>query len=224
MSACVVTAYIPLPDHPRPEREYRALYARLKDLPISIMCCEARLEDCWLYKYLHKWRAQVTHSVGDNPKKNSLDYHIIQAQKSEWIAQAAMVNPVSDVFVWIDCGIFHLPGMTDKVVIDFMNRVEDEQSIVIPGCWDRGFTYTDAFPIWRWCGGLIIVPRYYTDRFDIAVKNEYKRWLKLHNHVSWDVNTLARVEEQHPELPLWWYKADHNGTMFSQYQPTGSVQ
>ena len=37
---------------------------------------------------------------------------------------------------------------------------------------------------------------------------------------SWEVNTLARVEQRYPNLPIWQYKADHDQTMFTNYRAT----
>jgi len=220
--AIVVTAYVPIPGHPRSEKEYRALCKQLYDLPIPVMVCDAFIEECWLYRYLC-WRkgSKVTHSTADNPQKNSLAYHIVQAQKSEWLHRAAEDNVEPDVLVWIDCGIFHLPGITGRIIVDFVRRAAFEKVIAIPGCWDCNYTYDDSQPCWRFCGGVLVVPRPLIMPFDFAMKSEYMRWISLHNHISWEVNTLSRLERAEPRLPIWHYKADHNGEMFTNYQPTG---
>jgi hypothetical protein len=220
MSAIIVTGYVPIPGHPRLPREYQELMQKLCALPVPIRSALGVLEECWLFKYLVQQDEPVTVCVGDNPQKNTLAYHIVQAQKAEWLAMASDACD-ADVLVWIDCGIFHLPDINGDTIVDFMRRVEGEQSIVIPGCWDQGFTYSDDHPVWRFCGGVIVMPRRYAWEFFNAVKAEYIRWIKLHNRVTWEVNTLCRVEERYPELPLWWFKADHNATMFTSYQPTG---
>jgi hypothetical protein len=201
---------------------------RLIALPVPTLPIHGQLEDCWLwqdlkdYKRVCAWyhKPPVEHSVGDNPQKNSLFYHIVQAQKAEWLEMAAHAEgiPAADVYVWIDCGIFRLPGVTADVIIDFMRRVDGEQSIVIPGCWDKDFIYSDRHPIWRFCGGVIIMPRQYAGKFFDAVRKEYRRWLDEHNLVTWDVNTLARVEQRKPELPLSWFRADHDASMFTNYR------
>ena len=79
-----------------------------------------------------------THSVADNPKKNSLAYHIVQAQKTEWLVCGAMVDPMADVFFWIDYGIFHVPGVTSHIIREFLKRANNEQTIAIPGLLGRG--------------------------------------------------------------------------------------
>ena len=222
----VVTGYIPIPDHPRPEAEYRKLGKRLLNAQVPhgdavLMAMEMKLTDCWLYQWLD-WRGQdFTHSVSDNPKKNTPAYHIVQSQKSELLVEAARGHPAADVFVWVDYGIFNLKGMSDQVLIDFLRLAKNEQSIAIPGCWGKDYIYDDRHPMWRWCGGVWIVPRCYVIELDLAMKTEYVRWIKVTNNLSWEVNCLARLEKQRPDLPLWWFKADHDSSMFTSYQHGG---
>lgn len=222
----VVTAFVPIPGHPRPEQEYHRLALPLMSMRhIPLMMAEGQLDRCWLFEYLHSYNnmdvTAFSHSVADNPQKNSLAYHIVQAQKTEWLELAAIADPLADVFVWIDYGIFHLPGMTQQIITEFLKRVEGEQAIAIPGCWEQGeFAYDDHTPCWRFCGGVMVVPRRYIRPLNQAMKNEYARWLQENNNISWEVNTLARVEYLEPDLPFWWYKADHNASIFTNYQAT----
>jgi hypothetical protein len=213
-----VTAYVPIPNHPRSEKEYRALASHLLSLDIPLMSLEARLEDCWLHQYLQARQKKFTHSVADNPKKNSIAYHIVQAQKSEWLVEAAYANVQADVLVWIDYGIFSLPGITGPIIRDFLIRAKDEQEIAIPGCWDKNYTYDDQHPCWRFCGGVLVVPRDQVIDFDTAMKREYVRHLDTTNNLSWEINTLARVERNEPRVPIWHYKADHDASMFTAYR------
>lgn len=213
-----VTAYVPIPNHPRSEKEYRALGDQLLTLDIPLMSLEATIEDCWLHEYLQIRQKRFTHSIADNPRKNTPAYHIVQAQKSEWLVEAAYANPDADILVWIDYGIFHVPGVTGKVIRDFLIRAKDEQTIAIPGCWDRDYTYDDKWPCWRFCGGVFVVPREQVIDFDTAMKREYIDWINKTNNLSWEINTLARVEKNEPRLPIWHYKADHNETLFTAYK------
>jgi hypothetical protein len=220
----VVTAFVPIPDHPRSAEEFHKLAEPLLMMSdrISLLLAEGDLNKCWLYEYLYAHYddpSEFSHSIADNPQKNSLAYHVVQAQKTEWLVTAAMVDPTADVFVWIDYGIFHVPGVTGRIIEEFLQRAENERTIAFPGCWEKGtFKYDDAWPCWRWCGGTIIVPREYVDRLNTAMKHEYIRWLNETGNISWEVNTLARVEHLEPDLPFWFYKADHNASMFTNFQ------
>jgi hypothetical protein len=223
----VVTGFVPIPEHPRSEAEYRKLGKRLMTAQVpqgeaTCMQLEMKLTDCWLYQWL-EWRGQdFTHSVSDNPKKNTPAYHIVQAQKSEMLMEAARAsNPNIDVFCWIDYGIYHLTGMNDQVLVEFLRRAKDEQTVTIPGCWNRDYTYTDEHPCWRFCGGVMIVPRRYVFEFDLAMKQEYIDGLYRTNKLVWEVNVLSRLERN--GFPIFHYAADHDVSMFTEYKGVASA-
>ena len=221
----VVTGFVPILDHPRSEAEYRKLGQRLMTAQVPsgealLMQMEMKLEDCWLYQYL-KWRGRdCTHSISDNPKKNSVAYHIVQAQKSELLMEAARAHAPADVLVWLDFGIYHLKGMNDEVLIDFLRRAQHEQAIAIPGCWRRGErAYDEAHPYWRFCGGAIICPRQHVIMFDAAMKLQYRRHIERTNNLVWEVSILAELEEEQPDIPIWWYgPCDHDVSMLTNYR------
>jgi hypothetical protein len=216
----IVTGYVPIRNHPRSEEQYRALGAKLLGID-NVMMFDGDLNSCWLYGFMISQNKVVTHSVGDNPVKNSLAYHIVQAEKTEFLRKAATIDLESDIFVWIDYGIFHVPGITKDVILRFIERTEGEKSITIPGCWDKSYKYDDAWPCWRWCGGVMVVPRQYVLDFDCAMKTEYIDWIEKTNNVSWEVNALARLERNDRYAPLWWYgPCDHNASMFTNYRGT----
>jgi len=218
----LVTGFVPLPNHPRLEAEYRKLGERLRDLPVpkrdmASLMVEMRLEHCWLHQFL-RWRdKEVTWSVSDNPRKNTLEYLCVQAQKAEFLSEAARGFERADIFVWVDFGIFHLPGMTEEIIVDFMRRAKHETMITIPGCWDRNYEYNDDHPCWRFCGGVMIVPRQFIFEFEAEWKREYIRWINETDRLSWEVNTLARMEAR-GACVLNWYKADHNTEIFTRYR------
>jgi hypothetical protein len=221
-----VSGFVPIAGHPRPAEEYRKLADQLFDTGIPLLMMDGDLEMCWLYRHLCERKKKFTHSVADNPAKNSVAYHCVQAEKSEWLMTAVDVSRCHecwpDIFVWLDAGIFHVPGVTSQIILDFMRRAEAEQTIAIPGCWNRDYKYDDRYPCWRFCGGVWVVPRQYVAALDAAMKQEYKRHLALTDNLSWEVNTLARVEQRYPDLPIWHYQADHDASMFGNYQPVAS--
>lgn len=216
----LITGFIPIPNHPRSTAEYVKLGRNFLDVKNDVAVYNQHLGHCWMSKYL-SWRGtKVEHSEGDNPKKNSLAYHAVQHQKVEFMLDAAYRDPAPEVFAWIDYGIFHIPGVTAAVIDAFAERAANEKAIAIPGCWPKPDVVTDDAPCWRFCGGLLVCPRKYLFELDAAIKADVMDQVNRRNHVSWDVNTLARVE-QNTKLPFWWYPADHNATMFTNYQENG---
>jgi hypothetical protein len=221
----VVTAYVPISGHPRLEAEYEALGGQLADIKHQVLRAKGTLQHCWLYGHLKDEygldTAHFSYSIADNPQKNSLAYHIVQAQKTEWLEIASVVDPFSDVFIWIDFGIFHLPGVTQEIIDAFLDRAESETAIAIPGCWEKNERpYNDNWPHWRFCGGVMVVPREFVAAFNFAMKHEYVRWLQETSNISWEVNALTRLEQRDPDFPVWWYKAGHDESLFTNYRAT----
>lgn len=226
MSVKVVTGFVPIQNHPRKPEDYLEqgdqLFGELYQQKAMSTPATAMLEHvdtCWLFQYLTSQGAgyKFKHSEGDNPKKNTVAYHITQHQKTHWMMTAmAHDQGQHDVYVWIDMGISHVPGVTATVIADYLRKVENEKVIAIPGCVPSPDAVDDANPCWRFCGGLIACPAKYLVKFDAAVKLEAIEHLERTGNLSWEVNTWARLEKKN-QLPLWWYQADHNETMFSAY-------
>lgn len=215
----IVTGYVPLLNHPRTAEEYGKLGDQLATVRAPIKAFYTQLKDCWMTRFLWE-QSGITPAVADNPKKNTIAYHCVQHQKVEWLLTAATIDKDSTHFAWVDYGIFSVSGITATVIEDYLWRAKGEKAIAIPGCWPKGEYHDDDVPNWRFCGGLILVPRAYIrplyDKFkDVAMKKVWKT-----KQVTWEVNTLANLEEKHPELPLWWYQADHNSRMFTDYKET----
>ena len=210
----VVTGYIPIAGHPRTPAEYGALGEQLRDLKAPVQPFYGVVTSCWLYDLIRTLPFEPIWAVADNPQKNTLAYHCVQHQKFQWLYDAMKMDNDSDVFVWLDYGICHVPGVTPGVINAFLDRVKRNDT-AIPGCWPVG-NVDDSFPCWRFCGGLMVV-----DRRDVQpLKNMLKAITMLHLNVTkkvvWETNTLARVE-QTGKIPIRWYLADHNESMFENY-------
>lgn len=215
----VVTAYAYIPGHPRKADEYEALGMRLRecDIPLQFILGDPRLT--WLHEYIKWGGLKPTHSVSDNPKKNSLVYHCVQHEKLQYLITAAEHDHDSDAFAWVDYGIFSVPGVTATVIEEWFRKSEEEKAIVIPGCWDKPEVISDEHPCWRFCGGVFVVPRRFLIPMQVALQSNVIRHIEKTNNVSWEVNTFARLEQE-TDLPFWWYKADHDASIFTSYPET----
>jgi hypothetical protein len=213
MKTKLVTAYVPIPDHPRTAGEYGELGEKLGGVPVRKKVFYNKLDDLWLTKYINSLPFNPRSSEGDNPQKNSLAYHIVNHQKTSWLVQAADDDPDADMLVWVDYGIFRLPGVTNKAIYEFMEKLDDK-AIYAPGCWAKPDVVESAYPCWRFCGSVLAVPRRYVDQFDFACRVAARHHISATKNVEWEVNTWARVERT-TKLPIHWYKADHDVSLFT---------
>lgn len=219
-SVVVISGYIEIPDHPRGTADYRALGLQLEqavhDVGVPMVVADQeKVEDTWLARYLHK-PANITHSIADNPEKNTLAYHCVQHQKFQWIATASQAEPDATVIVWIDYGIMGaIPGVTAAVIQKYLERAGDYgAAVTLPGCWAKPKDVDPKFPCWRFCGGLMAVPKPLVRPFTQGAMGTAVRHIQQTQNVDWEVNTVARFE-QTGLVPMAWYKADHNETMFT---------
>lgn len=210
----VVTAFVPIDGHPRKAEEYSELGKKLLAINAPLKAFYNTVADCWLAKELVNLPPPA-HSVADNPAKNTLDYHIVQHNKTMWLGAASIVDPKADVFVWIDYGIMHVPGVTPEIINSFLERVKADD-FAIPGCWGPDVPLNDELPCWRFCGGLMVVPRAMLKPFFNDFKDRTMRNIRFKMNVTWEVNDLARMEKYGSVKPRW-YGADHNETMFTNY-------
>lgn len=218
----LVTGYIPIQGHPRSAKEYGELgenmFGGLAG-DFTIHPYYEQVAETWLAKHIQALPAPIanslSHSTADNGDKNSLAYHCVQHQKFAWLLKALIHHPMADTFIWMDYGIGHVPGVTPGVVNDFMASVK-ASDFAVPGCWERkGVMITDFFPCWRFCGGLMVVPRDKVYKLYKGVKREVMQHIANTNNITWEVNSLAKAEPNLP--PIRWYKADHNETLFTNY-------
>lgn len=223
-SVKVVTGYVPIQGHPRTAAEYGALGEKIflplarDGIPIARFL--ETLPDTWLYKYVSRSKTPPTHSAGDNPAKNTLAYHCVQHQKFGWLLKAAIEDPHHDTYVWLDFGIGHVPGVTDRVIWEFLDKVREfPDDLAFPGCWpDGGNTLAnDLWPCWRFCGGVLVVPKNRVHKLYKAIKGTALDHVNRTRNVTWETNTMAEAEKNGRLPEFRWYQADHNETMFTGY-------
>lgn len=224
MRAKLVTAYVPIKDHPRTAAEYGALGERLSGVPVPKKAYYDQVQNLWLWKHVKNLkRPDVSISTGDNPAKNTLAYHCVNHEKTRWLVQAMEDDEDADILVWVDYGIFHQPGVTNEAIYKFMHALDDE-AIYIPGCWEKQLVQA-AIPCWRFCGSVLAVPKRLVRQFDHAVRETARQHIAYANNVEWEVNTWARVEQARKfKLPIRWYSADHDVTQFTQHPNVRQVQ
>lgn len=214
VSVQVVTGYVPIKDHPRKPDEYGALGEQLRALKAPVQPFYGNVSSCWLYQMIEALPFYPSWALGDNRAKNTLAYHCVQHQKFQWLYEASRTNQDADTFVWLDYGIAHVPGVTAAVINDCLDKIK-KGDLAIPGCWPVG-QINDAFPCWRFCGGFLVVPREYVQPLKNLIQAVCMLHVNVTKRVTFEVNTLARAE-QTGKLPIRWYQADHDQTMFTGY-------
>jgi len=217
MKVRLVTGYVPIRNHPRTPEEYGKLGELLSGVPVPKKAYYDQVQNLWMTKYIKKLPFLPRASQGDNDTKNTIAYHSVNHEKTTWLVQAFNDYPDTDIYVWVDYGIFRLPGVNNQAIYEFCEKLDDK-AIYIPGCWDKGVVES-ANPCWRFCGSMFAVPRKHVNEFDFACRSTARQHISSTKNVEWEVNTWARVEAAKGiKLPIKWYKADHNVSMFNNLE------
>jgi hypothetical protein len=214
----VVSAFVPIPKHPRPASEYQRRGVELQNAlagrPLHVFNDE--LADLWMASFLERLNSgPVQHQQGDNPAKNTLNYHMVQHNKLEWLERATFLDSDAETFVWLDYGIMTLPGFSTSPLTAFLDRIV-VNDLAIPGCWERRLVNT-TYPCWRFCGSLLCVPRDDVFPLNRAFKAMTRAYVQAQRDVTWEVNMLAMVDLLNLGPAIRWYLADHNARMLTGY-------
>jgi glycosyltransferase involved in cell wall biosynthesis len=154
-----------------------------------------------------------------NPEKDNREFLGLMNAKPEFVKRASELVS-ADAYVWFDAGILKISRHRDRFVERMGKFYESHKlhpnQIIIPGCIPRekiNFSQMFSFPIWRFCGGLFIVPYAHAQNF-CDIHREQLEKCKTLNSLTWEVNLFAAMERDHPDL-FRWYAADHNDSIVS---------
>ena len=230
-SVRIVTGFFPLAGHPRPTATYLELGRRLLRIPIPKVVWTTAEIGADLAReraganafplwdggfWVHDALDGCPHSVASrNPAKDTLGYHAIQHQKTQWLDRTSREFD-SDILVWLDFGILHVSGITEALILDFVGKLRYD-AIAIPGCWPRSDRILLDYPNWRFCGAVLVCPAHLAPLLHRVCVDTFRGIVALHQKVSWEVNTWA-VAEQSGRLPIRQYHATtHDQRMLTAY-------
>lgn len=222
----VVTGYCPLPVLNVSQQRYHELGSALRRVWPHMQLHGGPVEQTWLYKYLDKKFDMCLPPSDPNPPTDRFPNpetmvlsHCVQNQKSRWLLDSLEGDEdKTDIFVWIDYGVLK-QGMTVEVINYFLVTVAREGStkkISLPGISDLA-PLDDTCCTDRFCGSIIIVPRDLVKRFHVEMKEMTKRRINDTHTVSWEINYLARIEQE-CSLPIHQYRASWGESMFTNYR------
>jgi glycosyltransferase involved in cell wall biosynthesis len=154
-----------------------------------------------------------------NPTKDTLEFLQLMNAKPEFLKRAAeLVSVKAKQYVWFDFGILKISKSPDTFIQRLGRAAEAVEytpgKVIIPGCISRermNVPQLFSSPIWRFCGGIVIVPAALVETFHTYQLEQLKKCVER-NVLTWEVNLWATIEQAHPEL-FHWYSADHNDTI-----------
>lgn len=170
-----------------------------------------KFEDLYLYKYknlLKDWSVNT-----ENGSKDTLDYMIIQCNKTEWVKQAIELNKFSsEQYLWLDFGIYNM-------IKEMPNKFINYNKVRISKIWDLNKEYNkDIFKDvnWYFAGTVFGGDKDKLILFAELVKNKCEHLIKNNKHLMWEVNIWYLVWKENKDIfdP---YFSDHNQSVINNY-------
>ncbi len=158
----------------------------------------------------------------DSSNKDTLDYMLTMANKTEWIKKAIEFNPFStNNFIWIDFGCRHVFQCSDDEYIVKLNSLSLKQyeNVRIARIWDLNIRYNiDIYRniAWYFAGGVFGGHR---DKLLIFADLMKRKCLELINNyhiIMWEVNIWYLIYLENKDL-FDAYLSDHNNSIIDNY-------
>ena len=195
-----------------------------------------RICDLFLWSYremAHRFKLNT-----GNPAKDTLEYMMVQCQKSEWMAIASQLyqktREGSKEYVWIDFGVFHmfqgkidvfqteLYKMSSRIhrrLIQFGESESSRGEIMFARCWDPNHVYYgDIYKDvnWLFAGSVFGGCSSRIQQFALRVREKCLQVLREKNTLMWEINIWVLIYREYPEM-FAFYPSDHSEIIFRGY-------
>ena len=181
-----------------------------------------------------------------NPNKDTLEYMMVQCQKSEWMAIATQLNEHNNhesrgcnkshndisEFIWIDFGSFHmfqgkidvfqteLYKMRSRVNKRLLNQPKNAcNKITFARCWDPTHVYYgDIYRDvnWLFAGSIFGGSISAIHIFALKMREKCLQVLREKNTLMWEINIWVLIFRESEEL-FSMYPSDHSEIIFRGY-------
>jgi hypothetical protein len=167
--------------------------------------------------YLNRYKNKISNKnlITDNPEKDTIDYIIIQCNKTEWIREAINLNRFNtDEFVWIDFGITQF-----KKLIDNFPKIERNiiKNVRIGQIWNLSREPNEIYKKvnWFFAGGVFGGGSESLLIFADLMRDKCKE-LCNKGILMWEVNIWYLIWKDHSDLFNPYY-CDHNESIIFNY-------
>lgn len=188
-----------------------------------------------LFLWSSRGIANKFHLNTGNPKKDTLEYMMVQCQKSEWMEISAQLSKqvyLSELhqkeYVWIDFGAFHMfHGKIDVFQTELykmrsrINRriLGNNRRMTFARCWDPNHAYYgDIYKDvnWLFAGSVFGGNAETIQRFALKMREKCFQILRERNTLMWEINIWVLLYRESPDM-FALYPSDHSDIIFRGY-------
>jgi hypothetical protein len=181
------------------------VYPNIRIIPLP-------LSECELYQIGMAYQGDLpTHR---HPTKDTKEFFSLMNTKIEFLQKSARLTEDSTL-IWLDMGILKIATNKERC-IEHLRALHAStfEKITIPGCWSHMPACDVNRVNWRFCGGLLIIPRRFLSSFYDHSKNVLTDFCTLPIYkLTWETNVWSVIEYCAEKENIAWYQADHNDSM-----------
>jgi len=181
------------------------VYPNLRIIPLP-------LSECELYQIGMAYTGPLpTHR---HPTKDTKEFFSLMNTKIEFLQKGAALTE-DHTLIWLDMGLLKIAKNKERC-IEHLRALHAStfKKITIPGCWSHMPACDVDRVNWRFCGGLLIIPRRFLSSFYDHSKNVLTDFCTMPIYkLSWETNVWSVIEYCAERENILWYQADHNDSM-----------
>jgi hypothetical protein len=181
--------------------------------------------DVYMYQYIDK----ITNFQlrQHNPTKDTIEYILLQCNKTEFIREAIERNPFqTEQFIWVDFGIYHMFEGNDETYYFCLESCCSKiyENVRMPSLWNVYdtvfYNYNDVKidiymdVAWYFSGSVFGGKKDKLLRFSDLAKEKYVKIIEERGHIMWEINVWHLIwqdlKEKGEESLLDLYYGDHN--------------
>jgi hypothetical protein len=170
------------------------------------------LSECELYQIGMSYQGDLpTHR---HPTKDTKEFFSLMNTKIEFMKKGAALTD-DPTLIWLDMGLLKIVTNKEKCLERLRAlHASPFDKITIPGCWSHMPACDVNRVNWRFCGGLLILPRRFLPSFYDHSKNVLTDFCTLPIYkLTWETNVWSVIEYCAEKENIVWYQADHNDSM-----------
>lgn len=180
--------------------------------PNNLRIIPLPLSECELYQIGMAYQGELpTHR---HPTKDTKEFFSLMNTKIEFLQKAAALTD-DPTLIWLDMGLLKIARNKERC-IEHLRALHAStfEKITIPGCWPHMPACDVNRVNWRFCGGLLIIPRRFLSSFYDHSKNVLTDFCTLPIYkLTWETNVWSVIEYCAEKENIMWYQADHNDSM-----------
>lgn len=174
----------------------------LGSIPENVKLIPSILSDVATFQALAKIDPRPTLPTTRNDIKDTYEYISLMNSKFDFVCEAEKLFPGYSHYSWIDAGILKLCHDNGAGIASIREiaKIRCDRIITPSGYVGREVVaFPTTEPCWRFLGGLLVIPQPLLASFKSAFDDMLRRVVSA-GVITWEVNVLAYVECEHPEL------------------------